>query len=1425
MENRFYQEAVSLNNGANFLPIRMKLRLPEQKNDVSVYLLSDSFEYDIQLIKMMPAPKIEYKKILIPFKVIDKLGMRPLRYMISQNDYMKKISYINEQKLLPKLQPIQYPYPKTIKENMYIPMSDFMRTANINIRSLSIKYIQEHIFDMFLHTLNFFNYSNTKVLLIDTTRYKIYNNPTPQNYKSDIINALLTAYVYNEESSIKPLNVTLIFRTQTADYKFDLRTFNRQRDITKYRKLLQTIGTASEMTSTTDEDAGESIDSFENKEDLDIEDSLDNSPDDIEEKTIEDEEVQTSDTEEIKELQKSKQSATSSIQTSISKLSTKYNTDTTQQVKEKTSVYDAKTLDINSRLLNKINPSTNILSNYRVISNDIEQNDSNGPVEKTILDNTAKNMAKQVAPVNVQNANNTTSSPRELKIRENIGKLKLNNVSFNTLASVTDVPLPKAVKPLHLSTTNAGALKGSSFATIAKEYEDKLLDRDIVTTFMNLSKLPDGFYVTDVKVTDISDSTSLLNNWKVTLKNRQTQRQSIVNIRVPKLKNGRFYNNGIWYNIGKQDFPIPILKIDKKKVMLTSNYNKISVNRYDTKSLVDIGMLIKTLKGTTKYIHAGSSTSTNNAYVSTIEYDEYAKQWYSFINKEANCEIYFNRKQCAKLYSFVDVKPDEFCCGMINKIPVVLNTESGLTRKGITLTETMLETLPVEYQKAFHSSKPGKMSMYSECKLDAIKIPLGVACCAWEGLSNVLKKGNIQHQFVDKSFSDKKYFIIPFKNKNLAIQNTISNQLLFNGFYRINTKAYDVSDFETPIMDTNSLYVDIFNQMFFRQYSQLTTFITCYEFFVDAITSDVCLHYNLPNDIVGMLLYASNLLADNNCASENNSALYRIRSSEIIPAIIHYRLAMAISRYNNNVGSKVRGNPLVFNPNEVINELLAVPNVEPMSALNPMSELHVRENITKKGFKGVNTDRAYNLTKRTYDETMIGKMAISSPNNGTVGVTRQLTANPKLESVRGYTSPNSVGDDATDVDLASFSELLTPGTVTRDDAIRTAIATSQTSHIISVDDAEPAMISNGVDEIVPSYLTDEFAVTASEDGKVIDQNDVFLIVQYKSGKKQAVPIGDKYSFNSGSGFYVNNKLRTTFKVGDTFKQNDILAYHEKFFSKGADNVVRMNIGPLAKVAFMGTYSTYEDAGVMTQSMSKRMTTNVTMMQDIKIKATDDIESVVKVGDHVEVGDPLIVFGIGDTGDKNVDNFLKAFQTNKSTNVINNAKRVYKATHSGKVVDVRMYTTKSLDKLSSSLYTILDEHFKENKKKRKILDKYDNTTSTDKLGVVYTLPTEPIKGSSIKGRTCDVLIEIYIEHSVGVGIGDKAVCYGASKQIISEMIPEGEEPFSERKPHEEISMFVSSGSIIKRKIPSVMIIAAANKILIELKDKLREIWEE
>lgn len=1413
----FQEAAVDLSRGLNFIPQRMRYRLPTQKTDTSIYLLSGSYEYDIELIKNMPPPKVDYKNIIIPYRIMDKIGIKPFRYLSSMNDFNRKVTYLTSKKLLPVLNPIRFPYPKTIKENLYISMSEIIPMVTPFMRQYSKQYIQDHIFELFTKIMGFFNFSKNKLLIIDTKRYKIYQNMTMDTFMTDLINALLTAYIINPPDKIKKIDIIIIFRAEDADYKFDLSLFEK-RDIQRMKTMLQKIGVPSEISATSDEEAGESYDSFTELEKPDIGENIEEEKPEVDE--------------EVKQIQQINDNATSSIKDTLNQLATQYGKTADEdkpKEDENTRLYNIKTMDINATLIQKITPATEVVDNYKRLSQDMKSADHDD-VQTHIMNATVKKMSGEVAPANENTAMNATSSARERQIREMVGQVKLNNVTFNTLTSITDVPKPQPLKPSRLTTTCPAAIKGTGFTHISEEYEEKLLDRDIVATFMNFSKLPDGFYVTNVEVTDISTVTSLMNNWKVTLKNRSNDRQSIINIKVPKVINGRFYNNGIWYNIGKQDFPIPILKINKKTVMLTSNYNKITCTRYDTRSLVDLGMLVKVIEkltdenGRNKYIKIGNSSNTNSHFVSTIEYDEYARKWVYFINKDAKLEIYFNRAQCAKAYSFVTVNPNEFCCGMINQVPIIINTETGLTRNGQTITDTILETLPDNIKLEYRKQKPGKMSMYSEITI-GVTIPLGVAIAAWEGMSSLLKKSGVKYQYVDKNFDDTHYFVIPFKDKNLAIESSISNQLIFNGFYRINTKAYMASDFETPIMNSNSVYVDIFNQLFFKQYSQLTTFITYYNFFVDSITADVCDHYHIPNDIAGMLIYASNLLADNNHTSENNAALYRIRSSEIIPAIIHFRLAFAISKYNNNVGSKSRGNSIAFNPNEVLNELLAVPNVEPMSALNPMVELHARENITKKGFKGVNSDRSYTVNKRTYEDSMIGKMALSSPNNGTVGVTRQLVADPKIESVRGYTSTDGPETNYNDLQLASFSELLTPGTVTRDDAIRTAIATSQTSHIVSTAAAQPVLISNGVDELVPAYLTEEFSYVAREDGQVLEINEDFMIIQYtKSNKKKAINIGHKQSFNSGSGFYVDNKLNSNFEAGDKFKKGDILAYHEKFFSKDSDGIVRMNVGPLAKVAFAGLYSTYEDAGLITPKMSKKLETRLSMMQSQKISAMDDIESIVKVGTEVEVGDPLIVFGLGDTGDKSVDNFLKAFQNKDSNDVLNNAKRVFRAKHAGTVVDVRMYTTKSMDKLSPSLYKIFDEYFKSNVQRRKILDKYDKTNSVYKLDTLYSLPTEPLKGSSIKGQTCDVLVEIYIEHADEASVGDKLAIYGASKQVLSEVVPEGMEPYTESRPDEEVSLFVTPSAILKRMIPSLLITASGNKVLVELKRKIADIWK-
>lgn len=1418
---KIFQEAVELSRGMNFIPMKMRYRLPDKKDNVNVFLLSDSLEYDIELIKKIPQPKMNYSTLSIIKSYQRSIGTKILRYRMSLNEYARKVQYINGQQkyMIPKLtisgnEVSEKGLLVTSKDNSYVPLSEIIPLITPHIRRFSRQYIQENIFDLFKKIMTC-NSDATKILLIDTSRYKIYKNPTMDTFMNDLINALLTAYIYNPIEKIKKLDFIFIFRTPDCDYKMDLMTFEK-RDVERMKTMLRDIGRVSETTN--EEVASISSTAFMNKDD-DITDTIDDS--DVEDKPDIDPLVENH--------QSPNSNALSSIKNSLNELADKYGkVDRNDSENDDNKLYSVKTLDINAELIKRINPSTAVVSNYKRLSEDLSVGDNT--VEKHIADDVAKKMASEVTSSNELSVMNTVSSAREKQIREQVGKVKLNNISFSTITSISDVPKPKPLQPLHLTTTNPAALQGSGFPLISEEYENKLLDRDIVATFMNFSKLPDGFYVTNVDVTDISTVTTLMNNWKITLKNKLSDKQSVINLRIPKVVNGRFYNNGIWYNIGKQDFPIPILKINKKTVILTSNYNKITCSRYDTRSLVDLGMLVKVIEkcvdanGSNKYVKVGNSSNTNSRYISTIEYDEYARKWITFKNKEANVEILFNRMLCEKAYSFVTVKPNEFCCGMINQVPIIINTETGLTNKGLTLTDTILETLPDNLRNEYRKQKPGKMSMYSEITI-GINVPLGVAIAAWEGMTSLLKKSNVKYQYVDNKFYDAKYFIIPFKDKNIAIESSINSQLIFNGFYRINTKAYNLSDFEVPIMNTNSVFVDIFNQLFFKQYSQINTFITYYNFFVDPITADVCDHYHIPNDIAGMLIYASNLLADNNHTSESNASLYRIRSTEIIPGIIHYELAVAISKYNNNTAAKSRGNAFTINPNQIINHLLSVTTVGTASALNPMVELHEKETISKKGYAGVNTERAYTVEKRSYEDSMIGKIAMSSPNSANVGVSRQIVVDPKIESVRGYTSTAGPDTPFNDLQLASFSELLTPGTVSRDDAIRTAIATSQTSHIVPTEGSQPVLISNGMDELVPAYLSEEFSYVAREDGQVLEIADDYMIIQYKSGKKKAIHTGHTTSFNSGSGFYVDNKLKTNFEAKDKFKRGDILAYHEKFFSKDSDGIVRMNIGPLAKVAFAGLYSTYEDAGVVTTKMSKKLESKLMMKEMTKINATDDIESIVKVGTEIEVGDPLIVFGLGDTGDKAVDNFLKAFQTSKdsSTSALDSAKKVIRAKNAGTVTAVRMYTVKSLDKLSPSLFKIFDEYFKENIKKRRILDKYDKTNSVYKMDTLYALPTEPLKGSTIKGITCDVLVEIFIEHPDEASVGDKLAIYGASKQVLSEVVPEGLEPYSETRPEEEVSIFVSPSCVLKRMIPSLVITASANKVLVELKRSIRKLW--
>lgn len=66
-------------------------------------------------------------------------------------------------------------------------------------------------------------------------------------------------------------------------------------------------------------------------------------------------------------------------------------------------------------------------------------------------------------------------------------------------------------------------------------------------------------------------------------------------------------------------------------------------------------------------------------------------------------------------------------------------------------------------------------------------------------------------------------------------------------------------------------------------------------------------------------------------------------------------------------------------------------------------------------------------------------------------------------------------------------------------------------------------------------------------------------------------------------------------------------------------------------------------------------------------------------------------------------------------------------------------------------------------------------------------------------------------------------FTANKNITGEVIPEGFEPYSDHRPGEEISVTIAQASILGRMTPSIIITVFGNKVIVELKRSLFDIF--
>lgn len=956
--------------------------------------------------------------------------------------------------------------------------------------------------------------------------------------------------------------------------------------------------------------------------------------------------------------------------------------------------------------------------------------------------------------------------------------------------------------------------KSLKYMNFDKDYD---LQKDIIACFYHFTKVSKPIAIRNLSVNDNSTSEDRLDLYTVEVEDFKGQRFTI-KLDIPKPKDNRFLLRGNEKSIQTQFFNMPIIKTDLDTCQIISNYQKIFIRRYNTSSGRMYPLSGRLLKALRKYdgkdtkISFGDNEKICNKYELPIDYIDLACSIDKIENNKAT--IYFNQDELREKYPNVD---DSFGMpyGILKSTGEILyfrimDDYSIFTKSLISLLDSDEKLF-----KLFDSAKATKTNTYSRCSILNTEIPLVVICGYCEGLTKTLQKANIEYNLVDKLTSEERlsgeFDYIKFEDGYLVYRCNYISSLLLNGLKDCVTEIYSMTD-----IDNKNLYLESLDNFGGRIKSDgLDNFYDC---LVDPITKENLEYYKLPTDFVSILLYANTLLADNKFIKHTDSSSRRIRRTELIASYTYEALSEAYGSYANQIKHNKNGATMSLKQSTVIDKFLLSPVSSDDSIINALNAVETTNAITFKGKAGLNNDRSYSLDKRIYDDSMLNVLGMSTGFSANVGITRQATIDMNVESSRGYIK--TIDSNINKLNAAKSlcaTEALTPFGTTRDDAARTSMTFIQTAkHMLRTEESDPLLVTNGADEALPYITIDKFAYKAKSSGKIKEITPEMIIVEYDNGEKDYINLKETIEKNSDGGFYVPLKLDQMkgLKVGQKIQQNQILAYDKTSFSNsvGESDNISYNIGKLTKVAIINTDEGFEDSGICSESLSKKLSTRIIKKVDHTIDKNANIFKMVNIGDSINVEDSLIVWQ--DPYDEEEANALIKILADREA-VSELGRKTIKSDISGRIADIKIYRTVELDELSDSLRKIVESYESSINNLKKKLD--ENSINSKDLPATYKLaPTGKLK----KAQDA-IYIEFYLEYTDIVAVGDKITYYSANKATIKQIIPQEDAPYTDFRPNEKIDAFVSQVSIDKRMVSSTMTYGALQKLLVELDRSIKD----
>lgn len=280
-------------------------------------------------------------------------------------------------------------------------------------------------------------------------------------------------------------------------------------------------------------------------------------------------------------------------------------------------------------------------------------------------------------------------------------------------------------------------------------------------------------------------------------------------------------------------------------------------------------------------------------------------------------------------------------------------------------------------------------------------------------------------------------------------------------------------------------------------------------------------------------------------------------------------------------------------------------------------------------------------------------------------------------------------------------------------------------------------------------VSDKYVISAIDNGRVINSNKTTVEIQYSNNLTKKYIKRSWTSKEESNACYTHN-LVSDLNKGDLVEVGDTILYDELFFE--ADIFDKKKVifrpGTVINTALMEDMQTFEDSCAISEKAATLLSTRVTKVKSMVVSAQDEVVNIVKIGDKLEAGYPLLSI---------TDPHIAKYK-GLDEEALEALKRLKQSTptssYKGIVSKIVIYYNADFNNLSDTLkelVTISDKNIAAQSSKN----------YTGRVSSAYSIQGKPLLEDQVE-------IKIYIDTNESMGIGDKGIFGNQLKTTLGEV---------------------------------------------------------